>query len=146
YRRTQGQRADLTHVVVVEEAHRLLANVPAATSEEAANPKGQAVETFANLLSEIRAYGQGIVVADQIPVRLAPDVIKNTNLKIAHRIVAADDRAAVGAAMAMTEAQMKALTVFGVGEVAVFADGDDGPIMLRVPAVKDDLGVLPSDT
>lgn len=32
---------------------------------------------------------------------LAPDAIKNTNLKIAHRIVATDDRTALGEAMAM---------------------------------------------
>ena len=88
FRRTAGQQRDLLHLLVVEEAHRLLSNVPQQASQESANPRGQAVETFGNLLSEIRAYGQGVIIADQIPVRLAPDVIKNTNLKIAHRIVA----------------------------------------------------------
>ncbi|MET9852151.1 DUF87 domain-containing protein [Streptomyces sp. NPDC006450] len=143
YRRTQGQRRELVHLLVVEEAHRLLANVPAQTSEESANPRGQAVETFSNLLSEIRAYGQGVVIADQVPVRLAPDVIKNTNLKIAHRIISADDRTVLAGAMAMDEQQAKALTTLGVGEAAVFSGGDDAPLLVRVPAVKDPLAPHP---
>jgi Helicase HerA, central domain len=136
HRRAQGPAAGLVHLLVVEEAHRLLSNVPAVTGEETANPRGQAVETFANLLSEIRAYGQGVIIADQVPVRLAPDVIKNTTLKIAHRVVAADDRAALGAAMAMEPEQTRALTTLAAGEAAVFAEGDDSPLMVRAPLVK----------
>ncbi|MGW1710954.1 ATP-binding protein [Streptomyces sp. NPDC002206] len=143
HRRAQGQRPNLVHLLVVEEAHRLLANVHTQTSEEVANPRGQAVETFSNLLSEIRAYGQGVVIADQVPVRLAPDVIKNTNLKIAHRIISADDRAALAGAMAMDELQAKALTTLGVGEAVVFNGGDDAPLLVRVPAVKDPLSPHP---
>ena len=30
----------------------------------------------------------GIFIADQIPTKLAPDTIKNTNLKVVHRTVA----------------------------------------------------------
>ena len=136
HRRSQGQTDNLVHLLVVEEAHRLLGNVPSQISEEVANPRGQAVETFANLLSEIRAYGQGVVIADQIPVRLAPDVIKNTTLKIAHRIVSADDRAALAGAMAMEDGQSRALTTLGVGQAVVFSSGDDSPLLIRVPLVK----------
>ncbi|MER6433756.1 DUF87 domain-containing protein [Streptomyces sp900105245] len=143
YRRVQGQSHDLVHLLVVEEAHRLLTNVPTQSPEESANPRGQAVETFANLLSEIRAYGQGVVIADQIPVRLAPDVIKNTNLKIAHRIISADDREVLAGAMAMDELQAKALTTLGVGEAVVFSGGDDSPLRVQVPAVKDPLAPQP---
>ena len=50
-------------------------------------------ERVVSLLAEVRAYGQGIMIVDQIPTKLAPDVIKNTGLKIAHRIVSGDDRA-----------------------------------------------------
>ena len=137
HRRAQGQAKGLLHLLVIEEAHRLLGNVPTATSEHTANPRGHAVETFSNLLSEIRAYGQGVVVADQVPVRLAPDVMKNTNLKIAHRIVSTDDRLAMGGTMAMTPKQTAALTSLGIGRAAVFSSGDDAPLVVQVPAVKD---------
>ena len=139
HRRAAGQAPDLVHLLVIEEAHRLLGNVPAQNSEEAANPRGQAVETFTNLLAEIRAYGQGVIIADQVPVRLAPEVLKNTNLKVAHRTVAADDRAALAGTMAMEEDQARALTTLEVGEAAVFSAGDDAPLLVHVPLVKDQL-------
>lgn len=141
YRRAGSESSDLQHLLVIEEAHRLLTNVGAPRSQEEGDPRGKAVETFANLLSEIRAYGQGIIVADQIPVKLAPEIIKNTNLKIAHRVVAADDRAVLGGAMAMDESQTLALASFDRGEAAVFSEGDDAPVLVTVGKEKGDATV-----
>jgi hypothetical protein len=146
HRRAQGPARGLVHLLVIEEAHRLLGNVPPVVSQETANPRGQAVETFSNLVSEIRAYGQGVVIADQVPVRLAPDVMKNSNLKIAHRIVSVDDRLAMAGAMAMDEARARALTSLQTGRALVFGSGDDAPLMVQVPLVKDALTeTVPTD-
>jgi hypothetical protein len=71
---------------------------------------------------------------------LVGDAIKNTNLKIAHRTVAEDDRKALAGSMAMTEVQGRALITLGQGEAAVFAEGDDAPILVQVEAVKDRQG------
>ena len=133
---------DLQDLLVIEEAHRLLANPGPRASEEQADPRGQAVETFTNLLAEIRAYGQGVIIVDQVPVKLAPEVMKNTSLKIAHQMVAMDDRAALAGAMAMTERQAEALAVLEPGLAAVFGEGDDAPVLVRIPQVKG----LPDDS
>lgn len=138
YRRAVRESADLQHLLVIEEAHRLLTNVGPRRDQEEADPRGKAVETFGNLLSEIRAYGQGVIVADQIPVKLAPEIIKNTNLKIVHRVVAADDRGALAGAMVMDEPQARALATFQVGEAAIFSEGDDAPILAKVTEEKGD--------
>jgi len=145
HRRAGGATASPQHLLVIEEAHRLLAAVGPQRQQEEGDPRGKAVETFANLLSEIRAYGQGVIVADQVPTKLAPDIIKNTNLKIAHRVVARDDRDELAGAMAMNERQARALSTFRVGEAAVFSDGDDAPIMVRAPLVKDHLAAEAPD-
>jgi hypothetical protein len=135
YRRDQGKPPDdkLRHLLVFEEAHRLLTNVASREEEGAANPRAKAVESFTNLLSEIRAYGQGVIIADQIPVKLAPDVIKNTNLKIAHRIVDLEDREVLGGSMHMTEQQASALTNLPLGRAAVFRAGEDAPLLVQIP-------------
>jgi hypothetical protein len=83
-----------------------------------------------------------VVIADQVPVKVAPDVIKNTNVKIAHRIVAADDRTVLAGAMAMNESQSVALATLERREAAVFSEGDDAPLMVRTPHV--DRGEWPS--
>jgi len=137
YRRSSASRGEnatgLRHLLVFEEAHRLLTNVAVKGDEGAANPRSKAVESFGNLLSEVRAYGQGVIIADQVPVRLAPDVIKNTNLKIAHRVVDSEDRKVLAGSMAMTEEQSLALTTFLPGSAAAFLEGEDAPLLIRIP-------------
>lgn len=125
--------AGLGHVTVVEEAHRLLSAAPAAAGPEASNMAGQAVASFTNLLAEIRAYGEGVLVVDQTPAKLAPAVVKNTNLKVVHRLLAADDRSLVGGSMGAGDAQTDWLGLSGVGEAVVFSGDDDQPILVDVP-------------
>jgi hypothetical protein len=132
-RRVQGERDGQLHLLVIEEAHRLLGQPSGRRDETEADVRGKAVETFTNLLAEIRAYGQGVIVVDQVPSTLAPEVLKNTNLKLAHRIVAGDDRAALAAAMVMNERQTRALATLPLGRGAVFAEGEDAPLLIQVP-------------
>jgi DNA helicase HerA-like ATPase len=120
----------LRHLTVFEEAHRLLRQPQPGEGRGAA---AHAVEMFASLLAEIRAYGEGLVIAEQIPAKLIPDVIKNTAVKITHRLPAADDREAVGATMNLTEDQSQYLVTLVPGEAAVFADGMDFPLLARMP-------------
>ena len=122
--RTPGR---FRHLTVIEEAHRLLRNVPSDS------PAAHSLELFASLLAEVRAYGAGIVVAEQIPAKLIPDVIKNTALKIVHRLPAADDREAVGATMNLSEAQSQYIVTLDPGVAAVFADGMDRPVLAKMP-------------
>lgn len=83
----------LRHILVLEEAHRLLKNIQTErTNEMVGNPKGKAVESFCNAISEMRSLGQGVIVVEQIPSKIAPDVIKNSNTKIVHRLVSRDDQ------------------------------------------------------
>ncbi len=141
HRRAQGPSRRLRHLLVVEEAHRLLTRAQSPGTADAANPRAKAVESFANLLAETRSYGQGVLVADQVPVKLATEVIKNSNLKIAHRLVADDDRMALGSAMVMDDRQRRALATLSAGQAAVFAEGQDAPILVQMSAGAD-LGML----
>ena len=120
-----GPLAGLSHVIVIEEAHRLLR-----AGREGAS--AHAVELFASMLTEIRAYGEGIIIAEQIPAKLVPDVVKNTALKIVHRLPAHDDRQVVGAAMNLDEDQSRQVVSLQPGAAAVFADGMDRPLRVLV--------------
>lgn len=128
--RIRGRQETLCNLLVLEEAHRLLANVGPTTSEQG-SPRAKAIEAFTNMLAEVRAYGLGVIVSDQIPGKLVPDVIKNTNLKIAHRIVAGDDRTLLAGAMAMSPTQAQDLSVLERGEAAVFSRKDDAPLLVQ---------------
>lgn len=97
------QKKGLQHLLVIEEAHRLLKNIETERiSETSGNPKGKAVEHFTNMIAEMRSYGQGVIVAEQIPTKLAPDVIKNSSTKIVQRIVSADDQQVIANTIGIT--------------------------------------------
>lgn len=113
---------DFRHLTLIEEAHRLLSR------PEAGDKAGAlAVEAFADMLAEVRKYGEGLIIADQIPAKLIPDVIKNTHTKIVHRLFAEDDRRAMGEAMMMNDEQRDFLPNLKVGEAIVFCGGWHGP-------------------
>ncbi|MEU4513680.1 ATP-binding protein [Nonomuraea wenchangensis] len=128
---------ELRHVIVIEEAHRLLRD------RGHGRASTHAVELLAGLLAEIRAYGEGIVVAEQIPSKLVSDVVKNTALKVVHRLPAEDDRKLVGAAMNLSEEQSRHVVSLQPGSAAVFADGMDRPLRVRVPLGESREKVLP---
>ena len=114
----------LRHVMVIEEAHRLL--------RAADDTRASAIEQFANMLAEVRSYGQGIIIAEQIPSKLISDAIKNSALKVVHRLPAQDDRDTVGATMNLDAAQSAAVVALAPGHAVLHADGMDYPVPVAV--------------
>lgn len=101
-----SENGTLRHLLVIEEAHRLLRAAPPGDNPEVTNVRGAAIEQFANLLSEMRAFGHGVMIVEQSPSRLLPDVVRSTHLKVAHQLAAVEDRFAIGSCMALNDAQM----------------------------------------
>ena len=139
YRQSEARQSvletsdDLQHVLVIEEAHRLLKNVQTERSNEMlGNPKGKAVESFCNLIAEMRSYGQGVIVAEQIPTKIAPDVIKNTNTKIIHRLVSLDDQIAVGTGLGLDEHECRYLNQLSAGTALAHKEGMSKPVEISV--------------
>jgi hypothetical protein len=133
----------LQHLMVFEEAHRLLQNTSTQVDTESSNMRAQAIEVFTNMLSEVRAYGQGVLVAEQIPSKLAPDVLKNTNLKIVHRLIAQDDRQSIGQTMNLSADQQMHLGILTPGMAAVYAEGADHAYLVRMENYKRKIQPLP---
>ena len=124
----------LRHVLVVEEAHRLLANIPdTSANQELGNPRGKAVSAFVDMLSEVRAYGEGVVVVDQLPSRVSPSIVKGTGAKIVHRLLATDDRESVGGTIGLTDEQIADLSLLRIGQCVASQDGDLKAFQVLVP-------------
>jgi hypothetical protein len=125
----------LLHITVVEEAHNVLENVKSVGTNEggAADTRHKAVQAFSNLLSEIRALGEGVIIADQSPEKLAPDAMRNTNIQIAHQLRDASDRDAVARAMIMDNEQRDFLGKLSPGHAALYVTGLQKATFIRVP-------------
>ena len=123
-----ASHGQLQHLTLVEEAHRLLSAARPASPDQA-DARGKAVGMFTDLLAELRAYGEGFIIADQIPTKLAPETLKNTAVKIAHRLAAADDRNAMAGCADLNEAQARHLNRLPPGQ-AVLHDPNIGEAVL----------------
>ncbi len=84
YCANDAQSHGLRHLLVLEEAHHLFTED--SNSQDGSSSRKQLAESLSNLLAEIRAYGEGVLIVDQSPTRISPEVIKNTAVKIVHRI------------------------------------------------------------
>lgn len=124
------ESSGLKHLAIFEEAHRVLRAASAAGRD--ASPQAKMGEMFADILAEIRAYGQGLAIIDQVPSKLVPDALKNTNLKIVHRLVSADDRNAMASALALTEEQAQVIARLKVGQTILSGVQDDMASWVRI--------------
>lgn len=129
------------HILLVEEAHRLLSKYQPGDSGN----KKQGVETFSDMLAEIRKYGECLIIADQIPNKMAEDVLKNTNTKIVHRIFAQDDKEAIGNTMALRDDQKRFLSSLPIGRAIVFTEELEQAVQVQITPETDTSGRPVSD-
>lgn len=122
-KQSRGSGAPLTHVLLIEEAHVVIGRADANQGSEGGNPKSVAIRMFTRALAEMRALGEGIVIADQLPTAIAPEAIKNTNVKVMHRLVSADDRNELGQAMILDPGQLEQAATLMPGRAFVHKEG-----------------------
>jgi hypothetical protein len=111
------------HIILLEEAHNIVGRNLGIASAEDANTKQEAANYITRMLAEMRALREGIIIADQLPTTVAAEVVKNTNIKIAHRLVSADDRKDIGQAMLLDQSQMEEIARFKPGESFLYLEG-----------------------
>lgn len=119
------------HLTIIEEAHRVMMKC-----ENPELPQYKSAMMFSNMLSEIRAYGEGMFLVDQVPTRLIPDAIKNTNTKITHRLVAEDDVKAIAESMGVSKEQQLIIPKLQVGQCLVSTSLSPDKHWIKVNKVK----------
>lgn len=124
------------HVIFFEEAHNLIGPTAEPKGENQADPKTAATAYIVKMLAEVRALGEGIVIADQLPTAMAPEVIKNTSLKIALRITAQDDRQLLGGTINANPDQLENMSIFRPGHALVSYEPLLKPFEVQLPFFK----------
>lgn len=130
----RSRQGGLLHITMVEEAHNILEDVKSqgGGDSSSADTRYKAVQAFCSLLTEIRALGEGLIIADQSPEKLARDAMRNTNLQIAHQLRDGQDRNAVANAMIMENEQRDYLGKLPSGQAAIFRTGLEKATFIRV--------------
>ena len=136
---------EVRHVIFIEEAHNLIA--PQAQTQEGqdSNPKIAATAFIVKMLAEVRALKEGIVIADQLPTAMAAEVIKNTNIKLVHRLTSQDDRELVGSTMNASSLQMENMGIYTSGQALFTFEKMLRPIEIQVNLVEGHEETAPDD-
>lgn len=127
------QGKDFKHITLIEEAHRLLSKYTPGDNPS----KKLGVETFSDMLAEVRKYGESLMIVDQIPNKLTPEVLKNTNTKIVHRLFARDDKEAIGNTMSLEDEQKEFFSNLEVGRAIVSNQDFAKPIQVQIKELED---------
>lgn len=120
--RTTVRRLDKLHVTVVEEARHV---IPARRSEEPA-------KVGEKMVNELRKFGEGLIFVAQFPSQISHEVVKNSSIRIAHRIAWAEDLRLLAGAMNMSEEQARYLAYLNVGEAVVSLPDKPSPILMKM--------------
>jgi hypothetical protein len=114
----------LRFVIFIEEAHNIIGrSFNASPSPDNPDPKSFITELICNMLAELRSLGVGVVIIDQLPSAIAPQVIKNTGTKLAFRQVDKEDREILGSSMILKGYEEEDLARLKPGEAYYITEG-----------------------
>jgi len=137
---TRVSGASLAHIIAIEEAHNIIGHVSQQSNDEA-NPQAEAASYVSKMLAEMRALGEGIIIADQMPTAVADEVIKNTNIKLTHRMVSEDDRQQMAMSMLLDGDDFIDMARLSPGQAFVFMEGWYAPTKVVERNIKADYSI-----
>jgi len=112
------------YVIIIEEAHNILGtDTNAAPSPDVADPKAFVTKAVSRALLEFRGLGVAVVILDQLPSKLALEVIEATTSKLAFRQVGEENRKVLGASMLSGEIEFEEFARLLPGEAFFFTQG-----------------------
>lgn len=122
----------LKNIMLIDEAHILLD-----ASTNSSESQSFARNTIINMIAEIRAYGTGIIIADQTPSRVSREVIANTDIKVAFRLVDKKERDLIGSSTNLNSNLENYLSRLGKGEAIVYYSGLENAKIIRTENIRE---------
>ena len=131
----------LKNILLIDEAHVLLGNGGSDGNSEYPDSQGSTVRALQNMIAEIRSYGLGIIIADQSPSKVSREVIANTDIKVAFRLVQSAEKKLIADSMNMNESAIDRLSRLKSGEAYVFHRLLDEPQRVMTSDIRKEKGI-----
>lgn len=129
YIRRGDSARHLKNVIILEEAHNVLAEI---SENRAENSKDISSRYISNLLSEIRDYGTGMIIVDQGASQINSNAVANTKIKITHSLAREQDARAEAFALHLNEYQLQRISELETGDALIAVRGDTGVCKVRI--------------
>jgi len=137
----------LKNIILIDEAHVLLSG-GSSLSPDGADSRGATIKSLQDMIAEIRSYGTGIIIADQSPTKVSREVVANTDIKIAFRLVQSVEKDLIADSTNMDKAASTQLSRLHPGEAYVYFSRLENPQMVLTEDIRESEGIrlnVPSD-
>ena len=147
-RRDQLPDGRFKNAVLIDEAHVLLGQAQKAREARDADPAGRTVAFLQQMVLENRAYGTGMVFADQSPAKLSAEIVGNADIQLVFRLNNAADRRMLSENMNLPAPLANAIDDLPVGQCYLQTQALQQPVRLVTPDIRGELrmkATLPDD-
>ena len=112
-----------------------------AGKEDGAGSRGTTVRALQDMIAEIRSYGTSMIIADQSPTKVSREVVANTDIKVAFRLVQGVEKELIADSTNMDESQKEELSRLRTGEAFVFHSLLDAPQLVYTEDIREKEGI-----
>lgn len=125
---------ELKNIIMVDEAHVLFDQHSSQNMENVS--QGTAGKTLQDMMAEIRSFGTGIIIADQMLSTVGKRTVANTDLKISFRLVEKEERDIIAKNISMSEALEQRIPQLEVGEAVIHYNKLKEPLLVITPDIR----------
>jgi len=124
YEMRLARKVRMEHLMMIEEAR----NIAPVRRDEDPPSVGE------RMISELRKFGESMLFVAQFPSQVASEVVKNSGVRIIHRVAWAEDLRLVRDSLNLTQEQLAYVSTLGVGEAVVSLTRLQKPLLVQVEA------------
>lgn len=124
YEMRLARKAKMEHLIMIEEARNI------APVRRAEDPPS----VGERMISELRKFGESMLFIAQFPSQVAPEVVKNSGVRLIHRVGWAEDLRLIRDSLNLTPEQLAYISSLGVGEAVVSLTRLQKPLLIQVEA------------
>jgi hypothetical protein len=126
----------LKNIILIDEAHVLLGGNPS-PSQDGADAQGATIKSLQDMIAEIRSYGTGIIIADQSPTKVSREVVANTDIKIAFRLVQSSEKDLIADSTNMDNSASQRISRLKPGEAYVYFSRLENPQLVMTEDIRE---------
>ena len=142
YTKSKGaSNGQLRNVLLVDEAHVLLSPANISGQESSNKAQSATVKSLQDMIAEIRSFGTGIIIADQSPSKVSREIVANTDVKIAFRLVEKTERDMIANSTNMTDSYRDQLATLKTGCAMVYYQELESPKVVSTPDIRKEVGI-----
>lgn len=132
----QTESAELENVILLDEAHVLLGQKSHPGSNGTPDAQAFAVQLVENLISEIRAYGTSIIIADQRPSAVGDAIVANTDIKVVFRLTEKKEKEIIAESADFDESMQNQISRLECGQAFVYYNKMYKPQLVQSPDIR----------